>query len=121
MKNLVLMGAVLWSGSAMAGFVHPMDFDGTEAKKREVIEYIKARVEKSYCNSGIDMCQPTTLRMMEKKNLDSFKKATKATDRSVMDRVIKDYCNSGIDMCDYSTIWMMYQKNHNASQQSLTW
>ena len=106
---------------AWAGFVHPMDFSGSEAHKQEVIQYITARVRKDYCDSGLDMCQPTTLRMMEKENLDAFKNATQATNRSVMDRVIKDYCESGVDMCNYQTIWMMYQQNLDASEQSLGW
>ena len=58
--------------------------------------------------------------MMEKKNLDSFKEATKATDRKIMNAVIHDYCEK-IDMCNYSTIWMMYKKNFEAKNKSLTW
>lgn len=67
--------------------------------------------------------------MMEKQNLDAFKKASKATDRKIMDRVILDYCYSGIDMCNYQTISMMYDQNFKtsklqnfkASKQEATW
>ncbi len=64
---------------------------------------------------------PTTLRMMEQQNLDSFKKANQATDRNIMDRVIQDYCNGDLDLCTYGTIWMMYQQNLKASKKELSW
>lgn len=117
----VILGMMLFPISAMAGFIHPMDFDGSEAQKQEVIKYIKDRVQRDYCDGELDMCQPTTLRMMEQQGLSAFKKASQATDREVMDRVIKDYCQGDIDMCDYSTILMMYQQNMNASKKELTW
>ncbi|MEC8949068.1 MAG: hypothetical protein VX837_03600, partial [Candidatus Thermoplasmatota archaeon] len=47
--------------------------------------------------SGVDMCQPATLRMMEQENLKAFKEATQATKPAIMERVIKDYCHSGVD------------------------
>lgn len=120
-KLAISLAIILSSKSAFAGFIHPMDFDGSEAQKQEVIEYIKAKVRKDYCDSGIDMCQNSTLRMMESENLSAFKKATKATNREVMDRVIKDYCESGIDMCNYQNILMMYKENEKAGKEELSW
>ncbi|WP_105901795.1 hypothetical protein [Vibrio gangliei] len=121
MKKILfsILGCI--SFSASAAFVNPMDFDGSEAQKQEVITYIQDRVKKEYCDSGLDMCQPTTLRMMEKQNLDAFKQATQLKDKSIMDRVIKDYCHSGVDMCNYTTILMMYKQNEEASKQTLDW
>lgn len=107
--------------ASAANFIHPMDFNGSEVEKANAIDYIKARVRKDYCESGLDMCQNTTLRMMEIENLNAFKELTKATDRHVMDRVIKDYCYSGLDMCNYATILMMYKENVNAGKKSLSW
>lgn len=124
MKTLLaatLILAALTSTSATADFVHPMDFDGSEQQKNEVIQYIKDRVRQSYCNSNLDMCQETILRMMEKQNLASFKNVTKAKNRQIMDRVIKDYCQGSLDMCDYTVIEMMYLQNLSASKESLTW
>lgn len=121
MKKLLFFTFLFCSSNAFGDFIHPMDFDGSEAQKKRVIQIIKDRVRKDYCESGLDMCQETTLRMMENENLKAFKQATKAKNRSIMDRVIKDYCYSGLDMCNYSTIYMMYQENLNASQQSLKW
>jgi len=122
-KYILILASVLlllpWN--ALADFLHPMDFDGSESHKKRVVQIIRKRVEKDYCKSGLDMCQQTTLRMMERENLDCFKKATQATNRAIMDRVIKDYCNSGLDMCNYSTIWMMYKENLAASKKSLEW
>ena len=98
-----------------------MDFNGSETQKNEVIQYIKARVRSDYCDGELDMCQNTTLRMMEKENLKAFKNATQATDRKTMNRVIKDYCNSGLDMCNYTTIYMMYKENVSAGEDDLDW
>lgn len=116
-----MVGIMLFPISAMAGFIHPMDFDGSEAQKQQVIQYIKDRVKHDYCDGQLDMCQATTLRMMEQQNLDSFKKASQAKERAIMDRAIKDYCHGGIDMCSYDTIWMMYQENLKASNEDLSW
>ena len=117
---MTALAAVLFSVDASAAdFIHPMDFDGSEAQKKKVIQIIKARVRKDYCGD-LDMCQPTTLRMMEKANLDAFKKAAKAENRQIMDRVISDYCGD-LDMCSYSTIQMMYEANLEASRKELEW
>ncbi|MFJ4248194.1 hypothetical protein [Pseudomonas sp. NPDC089741] len=102
-----------------ATILNPMDFDGSEVQKKQVIDSITATVKKDYCEK-IDMCQESTLRMMEKQNLDAFKEATKATDRKIMNAVIDDYCKK-IDMCNYGTIWMMYKKNFEAKNKNLTW
>lgn len=121
MKKYLCLAFFLASGSSYAGFVHPLDFDGSETKKQEVIKYIKDRVKADYCDGQLDMCQPTTLRMMENENLNAFKKLTEAKDRTVLDGVIKDYCKSGLDMCNYSNLEMMYQENVKANGEELTW
>lgn len=121
MKILIGTALLLSSSTADAGFIHPLEFDGSEAQKQEVISFIQSTVRADYCDGQLDMCQPTTLRMMEQQNLNAFKKLTKADDREVMDRVIKDYCEGGIDMCNYTTIEMMYQQNVKADKQKLTW
>ncbi len=102
-----------------SGFIHPMDFQ--ESQKDVVINNIKKQVRKDYCEGSVDMCQDVTLRMMERENLNAFKKLTTAKHRKIMDRVIKDYCNSSVDMCNYVTILMMYETNLKASSQQLTW
>ncbi|MEJ8325522.1 hypothetical protein WKI40_20555 [Kosakonia sacchari] len=119
-KSLLLLVCFLPSLS-FAKFIHPMDFDGSEAQKADVIKYIKDRVQKDYCNSKLNMCQETTLRMMEQENLRAFKEASQANDRKIMDNVIKTYCHSALDMCNYTTIEMMYKENQKASKQDLKW
>lgn len=121
MRILIMLLLTGVSGYAFAGFVHPMDFDGSESQKNEVVQYIKGQVRKDYCDGGLDMCQNTILRMMEQENLEAFKKGTRAKNRTVMDRAIKDYCNSGLDMCNYTTIMMMYDENVAAGQKELDW
>ncbi len=120
-KIITVLSLLFFITAAHAGFVHPMDFDGSDDQRQEVIDYIKKDVYRTYCESGVDMCNESTLRMMEQENLSAFKQSTRATDRKIMDRVIKDYCKSGINMCSYSVIMMMYNENLNASEQELTW
>ncbi|WON77839.1 hypothetical protein [Serratia sp. UGAL515B_01] len=121
MQKIIAASLFLLAFSVSAKFINPMDFDGSEAQKNEVIEYIKSTVKRDYCNDTVDMCQDTMLRMMEDENLNAFKLATKATNRKVMDRVIKDYCSSEVNMCNYAMINMMYDENIKASNNSLKW
>lgn len=67
LKKTILL-SILFSTAAQAKFIHPMDFDGSDAQKQEVIEYIKDNVKKDYCNSGIDMCSYSTILMMYEEN-----------------------------------------------------
>jgi len=118
MKIAVTILFLLFSVSAYAGdFVHPLDFKGTDEEKKAVISYIEENVKDTY--SAIDMDDPATLRMMEKEELNAFKKLTKAENRNILDNVIKTYC--GIGMCSYSTISMMYNEQLSASEESLSW
>lgn len=121
MKRYALLFVYLFPSIALAKFIHPMDFDGSDAQKQEVIDYIQTKVKENYCEGPIDMCQESMLRMMEKQNLKAFKQASEATDRTIMDQVVNDYCHSGIDMCDYNTINMMYQQNLKAAGEKLEW
>lgn len=121
MRKLLSVALLLFPVVSLAKFVNPLEFDGSETQKNEVIQYIKDRVHKDYCEGQLDMCQETTLRMMERENLDAFKQATQAKDKKIMDKVIKDYCHSALDMCNYVTINMMYNENAKASKESLQW
>lgn len=119
-KIIISLVIFLLSKNAFADFVHPMIFD-EKTQKEEVLNYIKDRVKKDYCSGSIDMCNHSTLRMMEQQNLDSFKKLTQAQDKKIMDKVIEDYCSATLDMCSYSTILMMYEQNLKASKKELEW
>lgn len=121
MRKLLILGLCLTPAFAFAKFINPMEFDGSDAQKNEVIQFITDNVHKMYCEGAVDMCQDATLRMMERQELASFKKATEATDKKIMKKVIQTYCEGPVDMCSYSTIVMMYQQNLKASQQKLEW
>ena len=97
-------------------FVSPIGFVGNEINKQKVIAYIKKQVKEDY--SAIGMDDPSTLRMMEKENLDAFKKLTKVSNIMLLKKVIKTYCDIG--MCNYSTILMMYNEQNKASKETLT-
>ncbi len=98
-------------------FIHPLDFKGTDKEKQEVIAFIQENVKKTY--TAIGMGDPLILRMMEKEELEAFKKLMKAKNRKLLDNVIETYCSIG--MCNYSTIFMMYREQLEASQEKLTW
>ena len=99
------------------GFIHPLDFRGTEQEKQAVIAFIQENVKETY--TAIGMGNPATLRMMEKVELGAFKELTQAKNRKLLDGVIETYCSIG--MCNYSTISMMYEEQLKASQEKLAW
>jgi len=120
MKKFIILviGSFLFAYSVFAAeFVHPLNFKGTDTEKKAVIEYIKKHVKKTYSKIGMD--SDSTLRMMEKEELKSFKELMKAENRKILNRVIKTYCNIG--MCSYSTINMMYKEEIKASKEKLEW
>ena len=108
------------NAATSATFVHPLDFDGSISQKNNVMSYIKSAVKEEYCKR-LDMCTPSTVRLMEQHNLNAFKELTSAKNRKLLDRMIHDYCRSTLKMCSYSTIKMMYAHNLSASKKQLKW
>jgi len=119
MTNIFLISTFLLFSFKLVGqsFVSPINFTPTESNKKRVIEYIEKQVKEDY--SAIDMDDPSTLRMMEKENLNAFKELTKVKNTGLLNSVIKTYCEIG--MCNYSTILMMYNEQNKASKESLSW
>ncbi len=119
MKKIII--TLLLSGLSFNAFsyelIHPLDFKGTDDEKAQVIEQIKSSVKEQYTSIG--MGDASTLRLMEKQELDSFKKLTKAENRKLLDNVIEQYCSIG--MCSYSTISLMYNQEKKASKEKLKW
>jgi len=117
-KLLLLFGIVLFTSNLFAqSFVSPIGFTPNETNKQKVISFIKKEVKDTY--SAIGMGDPSTLRMMEKENLEAFKELTTVTNLSLLKNVIKTYCEIG--MCNYSTILMMYNEQNKASKKTLEW
>lgn len=118
-KIVIILWIILFMSEVViaSDFLHPMDFKGSETEKQQVIEYIKKTVKKKYTSIG--MGDPSTLRMMEREELNSFKKLTIAKNRKLLDAVIKQFCKIG--MCDYSTISMMYDDQLESFNKKLTW
>lgn len=114
---LTLVATFLASNLFSQSFVSPIDFVENESNKERVINFIKKQVKEDY--SAIGMGDPSTLRMMEKENLDAFKKLTRITNTGLLKKVIRTYCDIG--MCNYSTIFMMYKEQNKASKESLKW
>jgi len=98
-------------------FVSPIGFIDDESNRKKVLEYIRTDVKEKYSRIGLD--DATTLRMMEKENLKSFKELTKVYDTNLLKKVIEKYCE--IDMCDYSTILMMYKEEKKANSSTTEW
>ena len=118
MKYITGILLAILMGTASAGFVHPMDFDGSAEAKKEVIEYIKDNTYQSVCLT-VGLCSEYMLRLSVDQALDSFKYLTKQTDRKVMDRTISDLC--GIGLCGYYMIQLSYDQNVKAKGESLEW
>ena len=114
---LVLSFLVLANSTTAIELIHPLDFNGTEEEKQRVIAYIEQNVKETY--TAIGMGDPSTLRMMENEELNSFKALMKKENRELLDNVIRQYC--GIGMCNYSTFLMMYNEQNKASKQKLEW
>lgn len=114
---LTLSFLVFANGILAAELVQPLDFKGTEIEKQRVIAYIEKNVKETY--TAIGMGDPSTLRMMENEELNSFKALMKIENRNLLDSVIRQYC--GIGMCNYSTFLMMYTEQNKASNQKLEW
>ena len=59
---------------------HPLDFNGSEQGKKNIISFIEKNVYETYCENEMlkSMCTNSLLRMMEDEELTSFKKLTKA-------------------------------------------
>ncbi|ATG72901.1 hypothetical protein AN401_02695 [Zobellella denitrificans] len=115
-KTILLISAMSFSAFG-ADFVHPLKFGGSEAEKKQVVEFIKVNVKETYTKIG--MGDPMTLRMMEQEELNSFKRLTQAQDGRLLDNVIRTYC--GMGMCNYATLLMMYNEQANADSQELEW
>ena len=119
MKRLFVLFTIVMTFATAAQFVNPLHFGGSSSEKQAVIAYIKENVKETYSKIGMD--DPVTLRMMERKNLDAFKRLFRDKDKDpqLLQKMIDTYC--AIDMCNYVTIDMMYRKNLEASHKDLHW
>jgi len=111
--SLALLSTALFSQS----FVSPINFKSNEPNKQKVISFIQKQVKTDF--TAIGMGDPSTLRMMEKENLNAFKELTGVTNTTLLKSVIKTYCDIG--MCNYTTILMMFNEQNKASKETLDW
>ena len=124
MRKLLFAALFAISASVIAapsGWVDPIKFDGSDAMKTQVIEFIKKDVHKQYCE-GLEQCSASMLRMMEQSNLDDFKYLAKnaKSNEPAFRQVYKDYCE-GLGQCGYSMLKMMYVEEDKNSKKELTW
>ena len=118
MKKIFLLLFLFQSTTLFSqSFISPINFVSTEKNKKDVISFIEKNVYQTYSSIGMD--DPSTLRMMEKEELKSFKELTQVYNKSLLRSVINTYCEIG--MCNYSTILMMYKEQEKSSNEKLTW
>ena len=117
MKKILLILICLPALSYSQTYISAVGFTNTDYNRNKVIEYIKYDVKKTYTAIGLN--DPSTLRMMEKENLDAFKELLSAKDKSLLKSVEKQYCDIGL--CNYSTILMMYKEQLKSSNETLKW
>tara|TARA_B110000881_G_C18154913_1_gene307908 strand:+ start:121 stop:474 length:354 start_codon:yes stop_codon:yes gene_type:complete len=115
-KPLLILLCLPMIGFAQS-FISPINYTNSETNQNRVISYIQKDVKETYSLIGMD--DPSTLRMMEKENLNAFKELIKITNVSLLQNVIKTYCEIG--MCNYSTILMMYMEQKKANAETLEW
>ena len=120
---LVLM--FLSKSSIAKNIPHPMEFNGSDKEKKNVIAFIESNIHEIYCENELlkDMCTNTLLRVMEEEELNAFKKLIKAKDKTILNKIIQTYCKNPLieGMCMYSLILTMYEEGVKASGQKLTW
>lgn len=116
-----LLFAAGYAMAAPAGWVDPLKFDGSDAMKAQVIEFIKKNVYQDYCED-LGQCSASVLRMMEQADLDDFKFLTQNAKKNekAFRQVYKDYC-LGIGQCSYSFLKMMFVEEDANSNKELTW
>lgn len=100
-------------------FVSPINFNDTKENRNKVIAFIKQCVKTTYCKSE-DKCNPITLRIMEKANLNSFKNIMNPKSIDIMKKTISIYCHS-LPCCQYITIEMMYNQMLESENSKLEW
>ena len=123
-KIFVTFFALITLSAAIAAsdeYLDPLTFTGTEEQKTQVINYIKKNVYNEYCK-GIGQCSASTLRMMEKADLDSFKYLASEAKKHEKEyrQVYKDYCQ-GIGQCGYTTLKTMFVHEVESASKELTW
>lgn len=100
-------------------YISPIGFEMNDYNKNRVIAFIKSDVKKTYSEIGVD--DPSTLRMMEKENLNAFKELLRLRFKNInlLKQVESTYCDIG--MCNYTTILMMYKEQIIAASEELEW
>lgn len=105
MKRFILQAVLLTAFNVSAGWVHPMDYDGSQ--KAEVVQYIKDLVAERGGSAVL-------ARVYERAELKAFKQLTKFTDRELMDRLASRKRG-------YSILWVYYRAEKQAASEELTW
>ena len=98
MKKIIitaLLGATFTLATAQpVFFVHPMDFDNTEAINYSVNYFVKEELKSVDADA----------------QLVAFESLSHGKDRAAMDKVIKNLCNSSAEQCNYIDIQTEYLK-----------
>lgn len=98
MKKIImtaLLGATFTLATAQpVFFVHPMDFDNTEAVNYSVDYFVK------------NECQNTD----QSAQLVAFEALSHGKDRAAMDKAIQTVCDAGSEQCNYIAIQKEYIK-----------
>ncbi len=121
-KYIVMLSVLLASVAYAApkGFVDPVNFDGSDNMKKNVIAYIKQQTANDAGAIGLN--SPTMLRMMERQEMNSFKNLiAKKLDAEIWQQVLDNYCNVIIVTCGYQMLEMMYSQELQAVKTTLDW
>lgn len=103
--------------SYASSLIHPHSFKGSDIEKKQLIKQIQQAAKAKSVLIGMN--DPTTLRMMEKEELNAFKSLLKNSNKQLLDISIEQACGAG--MCDYSSINMLYQQHVQSNSSELEW
>ena len=107
MKYILGVLLSIYATFSYAGFLHPMDYTGTDEQNKQIKEYVSQQVKKEQCSMSKDSCE-SKMKATTVLELEAFQKLAKTTDRKKIDDLLEFWCRSPEEPCYYGIVLMMY-------------
>ena len=119
MKKILLLLFLLFPSVSFGdNLISPIGFQDTDENRKKVLSFIEKNVKNELSSIGMD--DPSYLRVIEKQELQAFKKLIKVKDTKLLRKVIIGNC-SIFGMCNYDSILVIYMQEKKASNSKLKW
>jgi hypothetical protein len=111
-KIVIIISIILTSlfSKFDAKFISPIGYDYSYKQRIKVIRYIKLYVRDKFEYNEIE--RRASLKILEYKEANSFRKLLKAKNKKVLKKTIKELCK--INQCGYLPIWLIYDQRIRA-------